>query len=425
MRLLIRNGRVVDPAEQRDDSLDVLIDKGKIVHLGPRIEASGARVIDASGLVVAPGFIDMHVHAREPGQEHKEDLRTASLAAARGGFTSICVMPNTKPVNDSVEVTSYILDEARKRAVVNIYPIAAITRGLGGADLSPMDRLLEAGAVAFSDDGRCIQTGKLMLRALEAATRLGALVIDHCEDFSLSGDGLMHEGEVSRRLKLPGIPSAAEDVMAARDMILAAAVSGRVHIAHVSTRGAAEAVRAAKRHGVAVTAEATPHHLWLSDVAVAKLDPNFKVNPPLRAPGDVEALRAAVAEGVIDVLATDHAPHSPEEKAVGFEKAPFGIDGLETAVPLLLDRLVADGTISLGRFVEMLSLSPARILGLRNKGRLSPGADADLTLLDLGQETVIDIGRFASKSRNCPFDGWRLRGAPVMTIVGGRVVFPD
>ncbi|OGD20115.1 MAG: dihydroorotase [Candidatus Aminicenantes bacterium RBG_16_63_16] len=424
MRLLIKNGRVVDPGAGRDEMLDVLIEGGQIVEVAPAIERGEARVLDASGLVVAPGFIDMHVHAREPGQEHKEDLRTASLAAARGGFTSICAMPNTKPVNDSVEVTSFIVAEARKKAVVNVFPVAAITRGLAGEELSPMADLLEAGAAAFSDDGRCIRDGGLMLRALEEASRLGALVIDHCEDASLSRDGVMHEGAVSRRLGVRGIPSAAEDVMVARDVILAAAVPARVHIAHVSTGGAVDAVRAAKLKGVRVTAEATPHHLVLSDAALAGLDPNFKVNPPLRGPEDVRALRTALAEGVIDVLATDHAPHAPEEKAAGFERAPFGIDGLETAVPVLLDRLVSGKVIGLGRFIEMLSTAPARILGLANKGSLLPGADADVTILDLQAETVVDVRRFASKSRNTPFDGWRLRGGPAITIVGGRVIYP-
>jgi dihydroorotase len=425
MRLLIKNGRVVDPAAGRDGALDILIEGGKIAEVRPGIGHPDARVIDASGRIVVPGFIDMHAHARQPGQEYKEDIRTASLAAARGGFTSICVMPNTKPVNDSVEITSFILAAARKSAVVNVFPIAAISLGLAGGALSPMEKLLEAGAVAFSDDGRCIQNSGLMLRALEEASRLGAPLIDHCEDASLSGDGVMHEGAVSRRLGVRGIPAAAEDVMVARDAILAAALPGRVHIAHVSTRGAAEAVRAAKLKGVRLTAEATPHHLVLTDTVVESLDPNLKVNPPLRSAEDVEALRSAVADGVIDVLATDHAPHAPEDKAVGFEKAPFGIDGLETAVPLLLDRLVWGNVISLSRFVEMFSAAPARILGLTNKGSLRPGSDADLTLLDLQAETVVDISKFSSRSRNNPFDGWRLRGAAAMTIVGGRLAYPD
>ena len=422
--LLIKNGRVIDPASGVDDTLDILIDGVAIAAIGTLIEAPDARVVDASRLVVAPGFIDMHTHVREPGQEHKEDLRSASLAAARGGFTSICAMPNTRPVNDGPEITSLILAEARKRAVVNVFPIAAITRGLEGRVLAPMEELLKAGAVAFSDDGRCIQDNRLMLRALERADRADALVIDHCEDTSLSGDGVMNEGAVSARLGLGGIPAAAEDLMVSRDVILAAAAGARVHIAHVSTAGAVDIVRTARRKGGRVTAEATPHHLVLSDEALASGDPNFKVNPPLRGPDDVQALREAVADGTVDVLATDHAPHAAAEKAVDFAQAPFGIDGLETAVSLLLDRLVSRNVISLGRFIEMMSTAPARLLGFRNKGRFAAGTDADLTILNLHQEIVVDVRLFASKSRNTPFDGWRLRGAPVMTIVGGRVVYP-
>lgn len=425
MRLLIKNGRVIDPAAGVDETLDILIERGKIVEIGPLIEASEARVIDASRLVVAPGFIDMHTHVREPGQEHKEDIHSASLAAARGGFTSICAMPNTRPANDSAKITSYILAEAKKKAVVNVFPIAAITKSLGGEELSPMEELLAAGAVAFSDDGRCIQNSRLMLDALEQARRLNALVIDHCEDTSLSGDGVMHDGAVSARLGLRGIPSAAEEVMVSRDVILAGAARARLHIAHVSTRGAVDIVRAAKGKGLLVTAEATPHHLVLSDDALESRNPDLKVSPPLRRPEDVQALRNAAADGSIDVLATDHAPHSREEKATDFDRAPFGIDGLETAVSLLLDRLVSRGVISLDRFIEMISVAPARILGIRNKGRLAPGADADVTILNLHKETVVDVHSFASKSRNNPFGGWKLRGAPVMTIVGGTVVYPD
>jgi dihydroorotase len=425
MRLLIKNGRVIDPAAGVDETLDILIERDKIVEIGPLIEASEARVIDASRLVVAPGFIDMHTHVREPGQEHKENIHSASLAAARGGFTSICAMPNTRPVNDSAKITSYILAEAKKKAVVNVFPIAAITKSLGGEELSPMEELLAAGAVAFSDDGRCIQNSRLMLDALEQARRLNTLVIDHCEDTSLSGDGVMHDGAVSARLGLRGIPSAAEEVMVSRDVILAGSARARVHIAHVSTRGAVDIVRAAKRNGLFVTAEATPHHLVLSDDALESRNPDLKVNPPLRRPEDVRALRNAAADGSIDVLATDHAPHSREEKATDFDRAPFGIDGLETAVSLLLDRLVSRGVISLDRFIEMISVAPARILGIRSKGRLAPGADADVTILDLRKDTVVDVHSFASKSRNNPFGGWKLRGAPVMTIVGGTVVYPD
>ncbi|MDH7511792.1 MAG: dihydroorotase [Clostridiales bacterium] len=425
MRLLIKNGRVVDPSSGTDETLDILIDQGKIADIRPKIEeAEGFKVLDVSRLVVAPGFIDMHAHLREPGQEYKEDIQTASRAAARGGFTSICAMPNTDPVNDNRGVTEFILAEAEKRAAVNIFPIAAITSGLRGEQITDMADLLDAGAVAFSDDGRCVQNSLVMRRALEYSDFLQTLIIDHCEDFDLSQDGLMHEGSHSYFLGLKGIPASAEEVIIARDIILAEAARARIHIAHLSTRGGARLVEEAKKRKVKVTAEVTPHHLVLSDDALANYDTNLKVNPPLRSQKDVQALLAALKKGVVDVLATDHAPHTAEEKEVEFDRAPFGINGLETAVSLLLDRLVNKNVLDLSRFIEMISTNPARILGLTNKGRLTVGADADLTILNLHKETVIDITTFASKSRNNPFDGWKLKGAPVMTIVAGRVVYP-
>jgi dihydroorotase len=425
MRLLIKNGRVIDPPAGLNGTLDVLLEGTRIAGIGPQIEAAGAEVIDASGLIVAPGFIDMHTHVREPGQEHKEDIRTASLAAARGGFTSICAMPNTRPVNDSPAVTARILALAKEKAVVNVFPIAALTINQAGEELAPMEELLAAGAVAFSDDGRCIQRSRLMLDALERARRLDALVIDHCEDTSLSRDGVINEGAVSRRLRLRGIPAAAEELMVCRDMILARTAGARIHIAHVSTRGAVKIIEIARRSETRVTAEATPHHLVLSDEALESRNPDLKVNPPLRSPADVQALREAVADGRVDVLATDHAPHTPKEKSAGLDLAPFGIDGLETAVAILLDRLVSPNVISLGRLIEMSSSAPARLLGLKNKGRLAVGADADLTVLDLCRTSVVDVRSFASKSRNNPFDGWRLCGGPAMTIVGGRLVYQN
>jgi dihydroorotase len=422
--LLIKNGRVIDPSSGTDDTLDILIDGGRIVDLKAKIEGEGKTVIDASRLVVAPGFIDLHAHLREPGQEEKEDIRTASLAAAKGGFTAICAMPNTNPVNDNRSVTEYILFEAKKRAVVNIFPIAAITRSLAGLEITDMADLADAGALAFSDDGRGVQDSQVMRRALEYANFLKLPVIDHCEDRNLSQDGLMHEGRAAYLFGLKGIPASAEDVMVARDIILAEASSARLHIAHLSTEGAARLVREAKKRKINVTAEVTPHHLTLTDTALEGYDANFKVNPPLRSREDVRALLEAVADGVIDVFATDHAPHTPEEKDVEIDRAPFGIDGLETAVSLLLDRIVNKKVISLPRFIEMISWRPAQILGLKNKGRIAVGADADLTVLNLNKEIIVDVRSFASKSRNNPFHGWKLKGAPIMTIVGGRTVFP-
>lgn len=424
MDLLIRNGRVVDPASGTDGGLDVLIVDGRIADVRAGIRAEAARTIDASGLVVAPGFIDMHVHLREPGFEEKETIRTGSRAAARGGFTTVCCMPNTNPVNDSLSVLESIRAEARKSAVVNVLPIAAVTRGLKGAELTDMAALFRAGAVAFSDDGRPVGDALIMRRALEASRSLGTLVIDHCEDKGLSADGTMHEGRYSRLCGLKGIPAAAEEVMVVRDIRLAEMTGARVHIAHLSVKGAVRAVEEAKKRGVQVTAEATPHHVLLTDALLERQDTNFKMNPPLRSAEDVEALVEGVKNGVIDAIATDHAPHTVQNKEAAFAKAPFGVIGLETAVSLLLDRFVRGNIISLRRFIELLSTNPARLLGLTNKGRFTVGADADITLLDLGAETVVDKDKFESKSRNSPFHGWKLKGAAVMTVVGGKVVFP-
>jgi dihydroorotase len=424
VKRLIRNGRVIDPPTRTDATLDILLEGDRIVAVGSRLEAAEAEVLDAAGLIVAPGFIDMHVHLREPGQTHKETIVSGGRAAARGGFTSVCAMPNTSPTNDHPEITLRILAAAR-RADVRVFPIAALTRGLQGTEPTDMASLREAGAVAFSDDGRCIQDTAVMRRVMETARSLDALVIDHCEDRPLFGLGIMHEGPVSRRLNVPGIPAAAEEVMVARDIILAETLGTRIHIAHLSTKGSAGWVREAKNRGISVTAEVTPHHLLLSEEEMERRDPDFKMNPPLRGRADIEALIEAVRDGTLDVFATDHAPHAPAEKAVGWETAPFGIVGLETAVSLLLDRLVRPGIIPWIRFVSMWSTRPAEILKWPSKGRIAPGADADLTLLDPDRTVVVETSRFASLSRNSPFQGWALRGTPVMTIVGGRTVFSD
>jgi dihydroorotase len=424
VRLLIKNGRVVDPDSGTDETLDILIERGKIVDLKARLDVKDAKVIDASRLVVAPGFIDMHVHLREPGQENKETIESGSRAAAKGGFTSICSMPNTSPPNDHRQVTEYILSEAAKRAVVHVFPISAITKGLQGTELTDMAEQVAAGAVAFSDDGKCVQTSLVMRRALEYSKSLNTLIIDHCEDHSLSQDGIMHEGPNSYQFGLRGIPAAAEEIMVARDIILADKAEARLHIAHLSTKGSVHLVREAKKRKLKVTAEATPHHLILTDASLEHYETNYKVNPPLRGADDVKALLEAVKDGTIDVIATDHAPHTREEKDVELDKAPFGMIGLETAVSLILDRLVNKNVISLARFIEMISTKPAQLLGLAGKGKISVGADADLTILNLHKEIVVDVNTFQSKSRNSPFDGWKLKGVPAMTIVAGQVVYP-
>lgn len=423
MRLLIKNGRVIDPDSQVDDTLDILIDRGKFAEIKPKIEGDGFKIIDASRLVVAPGFIDMHVHLRQPGQEDKETIKTGSLAAAKGGFTSIACMPNTEPVNDSRDVTEFILAEAKRNAVVNVFPIAAITRGLDGEEITDMVDLHNAGAIAFSDDGHPVENSLVMRRALEYSRLADAVIIDHCEDRQLSAGGIMHEGITSLKLGIKAIPASAEEIMVARDIILAKETKTRIHIAHLSVRGAVDLLKWAKQQGIDVTAEVTPHHLFLTDTALESFDTNLKVNPPIRSEQDRKALIQAISEGWIDVIATDHAPHTPDEKDVELDQAPFGINGLETAVPLLLDKLVNKNILSLEKFIVMISTNPAKILGLKNKGKICVGADADLTLLNLHQEVVVDTNQFLSKSRNSPFNGWKLKGAPVMTIVGGKIVY--
>jgi dihydroorotase len=364
----------------------------------------------------------MHVHLRQPGQEDKETIKTGSLAAAKGGFTSIACMPNTAPVNDSRSVTEFIISEARRNAVVNVFPIAAITRGLRGEEITDMTDLHDAGAIAFSDDGHPIENSLVMRRALEYSRLLDALIIDHCEDRNLSAEGIMHEGITSLKLGIKPIPASSEEIMVARDIILAKETKGKVHIAHLSVKGAVDLLKFAKQRDIKITAEVTPHHLFLTDASLESFDTNLKVNPPLRSEQDVEALIDAIKEGWIDAFATDHAPHTPDEKDVELDKAPFGINGLETAVSLLLDKLINKNILPLDKFIAMISTNPARILGLENKGKISVGTDADLTILKLQKDVIVDTSQFLSKSRNSPFNGWKLKGAPVMTIVGGKIV---
>ncbi len=423
-RLLVRGGRVVDPSRELDETHDVLLAEGLVVETGPRLPARGAEVLDASGLVVCPGFIDLHVHLREPGREDKETIATGTRAAAAGGFTAVCAMPNTEPVNDTAGITQAILERARVDGVVRVYPIGAITKGSRGEELAEYGDLREAGCVGVSDDGRPVASARMMRRALEYARAFDLPVIDHCEEPSLAQGAAMNEGEVATLLGLRGAPAAAEAIVVERDVILAELVRGRVHIAHLSAARSLDAVRRGKARGVKVTAEATPHHLLLTDQAVkdSEYDTATKMNPPLRAEADRQAVLEGLRDGTIDCIATDHAPHTVDDKKVEFDQAAFGIVGLETAVSLCLDRLVRPGLLTLPRLIALLSTGPARVLSLPG-GTLAPGAPADLTLLDLDRRVKVDPARFESKGRNTPFAGWTLRGAPAATVVAGRVVW--
>jgi dihydroorotase len=422
--LLIKNGRVIDPASRRDGVADVWIEDGIVRGVGVGLAAkAGASVFDATGLVVAPGFIDMHVHLREPGFEHAETIETGSRAAAAGGFTSICPMPNTSPVNDNATVTSYIIEKARRHAVVNVFPIGAITKGSAGEELAAIASMRQAGAVAISDDGLPVMNARVMRRAMEFARSLGIPVIDHCEDLHLSAGGDMHEGLESVRLGLRGIPGCSEDVMVARDILLAEVTGARYHVAHISSRHSVEMVAFAKARGLAVTAEATPHHLALTDGDMPPYDSNYKMKPPLRCSHDVSAVVEGVVARAIDAIATDHAPHPGSEKMQEFEACPFGILGLETAVGIVLEKLVTPGKIDLARMVELFTTGPARILGIA-RGTLAEGAAADVTVFSTSREWTYDVNKSASKSRNSPYDGKTFRGGPVATIVNGEIVWP-
>jgi len=424
MSLLIRNGRVIDPATAVDAVQDVLVAGDRIERLGRDLPApDGATVVDAAGKVVCPGFVDIHVHLREPGFEYKETVASGTRAAAAGGFTAVCCMANTHPVNDNRSITDYIRARAATDGAVRVYPIGAVTRGLGGKELAELAELAEAGCVAFSDDGRCVMNAALYRRAMEYTLPFGAPVISHAEDEHLADGGAMHEGVVSTELGMPGVPAAAEDVMVARDILLAELTGAHLHIAHLSTAGAVRLVREARARGVHVTAEVTPHHLLLTDEAVRSFDANTKMNPPLRSRRDAEALLEGLLDGTIDCIATDHAPHAQSEKEGEFDLAAFGIVGLETAVGVLLDRLVRPGLLPLPTLVARLSRDPARLLGLPG-GSLAPGAPADLTILDPAAEWTVDPARFESRSRNTPFGGWTLTGRPWKTIVGGRIAWP-
>ncbi|HEY8498340.1 MAG TPA: dihydroorotase [Limnochordales bacterium] len=422
--MLIRGGRVIDPASGTDGELDVLVEDGRIRRLAALIREGADQVVDARGAWVLPGAIDIHVHLREPGQEHKERIETGTRAAAAGGITAVACMPNTTPAIDSAPMVSHVQQVARQRGAVRVYVIGALTKGRQGHELAEMGEMAEAGAVAFSDDGDTVMDAALMRSALLYASQLGRPVVAHCLDASLARGGVMREGPVATRLGLPGIPAEAETVIVARDVALARATGARLHLAHLSTAESVRIVAQARAEGVPVTAEVTPHHLFLTDEALSGYDPAAKVNPPLGSEEDRQALRRALAEGVIDAVASDHAPHAPEEKAAELDQAPFGAVGLETMLALVLGHLVREGVLTPMQAVAAVSLRPAQVLGLPG-GRLAEGEVADITLFDPGAAWVVEPDRLHSMGRNTPFAGWRLVGRPVATMVGGRLVMRD
>jgi dihydroorotase len=422
-RILIRGGRVVDPASNLDRRRDVLIEGGKIAKIGARLSAAGARLIDASGMLVSPGLIDLHTHLRDPGRPDKETIASGARAAALGGFTSICCMANTDPPADNPAVVEYIIAKAKAEAPVNIFPIAAITRGLKGEEMAEMGRCYNEGAVAFSDDGRPVMRADVMRRAVEYAKQFGAFVISHCQDVNLSHSGFVNESAFSTAMGMQGVSPLAEEIMVAREILMAREY-GRVHIAHVSSAGAVKLIRRAKREGIPVTCETCPHYFSLTEEAIKNYDTNAKVNPPLRTRADLKEVLRGLKDGTIDAIATDHAPHNIEEKNIEFDLASSGMVGLETALGLALTRLVLPKVLTIKQMIAKFTLAPARILRMPKKGNLKVGSDADIIVIS-DREWEVDPSKFASRSRNTPFAGWKLCGKVLYTIVGGRIVVKD
>jgi dihydroorotase len=425
MKLLITGGHLIDPSENQNSGKNLLIEDGRVsawLNLNENAPAD-AEVFDASGMIVAPGFIDLHVHLREPGQEHKETIATGCAAAVAGGWTSVCPMPNTQPINDNAAITRYMIEQAERAGFANVFPVGAITKESSGCELAEMGEMKAAGAVAVSDDGRPVPNAGIMRRAMQYAKDFDLPVVDHCEDKSLSSGGVMHEGKLSLLLGLRGMPALAEEIDAVRDIILAKETGAHIHIAHISTKNALEAVRRAKSEGISVTCEVTPHHFTLTDKAVEGYDTSTKMSPPLRSEEHTQAILEAIKDGTIDAIATDHAPHHADEKALEYDSAPFGITGLETAVGLAFKELVHKGIIDLVRLVELCSTNPARIFKLQNRGTLKVGAFADVTILDPELTWTYKNSDSKSKSRNSPFDNWNFTGAAVTTIVGGKIVY--
>lgn len=422
--ILIQGARIVDRQSRWDGPGDVLVAEGRISEVKRKLPPrEDWELVDASGLILTPGLIDMHVHLREPGREDEETIESGCLGAVAGGFTSIACMPNTEPVNDSETVTRFILEKARTAGLSNVYPVGAISRGSRGEKLAEIGEMVKAGARAISDDGQPVMNAQLMRRAMEYASMCHVPVIDHCEDKQLAAAGAMNEGHASARLGLRGIHCCAEDVQVARDVILAEVTGARVHIAHLSSGRSLELVALGRKKSIAVTCEVTPHHFTLADEDIVEYDPNFKMNPPLRTRADLKALLGGLADGTVDAIASDHAPHNPNEKMLDFESAPFGILGLETTLPLTITHLIRRKVIDWPRLTELLSANPARILGLKTKGSLKKGNDADITLIDPNISWTIDGARFHSRSRNTPFNGWKVHGRCAGTMVAGRWVY--
>ncbi len=420
MTLLIKNGRVVDPSQDIDGIHDILVKDRKIEGIYPQGKAPEAdSVIDASNLLVIPGLVDIHTHLREPGFEYKETIQSGTMAAVKGGFTTVCCMPNTNPVNDTISVTEFILERAAREGACTVYPIGAITTGSRSEELTQLEALIKAGCIAFSDDGRPVTNSQIMRRALEYSKIFNAPVISHCEDLMLSEDGVMNEGFVSTIVGLKGIPKAAEETMVARDLSLCELTGGRLHIAHVSTAGSVKLIRDAKARGINVTTETCPHYFNLTDEAIISYDTNLKVNPPIRTAADVEAIKEGIKDGTIDVIATDHAPHHVDDKDCEFDAAAFGISGLETAFALSF-HLVLHEVIDLSTLIKKMCLTPAKIMGI-NKGTLSSGADADIALINPDTIYKVDSSKFLSKGKNCPFNKWTLTGFIEKTVAMGKV----
>ena len=423
MNLIIKNGRVIDPSQNIDEELDIIIENGKISKIGKKLNAPDFEKIDAKGLFVFPGFIDMHTHLREPGYEYKEDIKSGTEAAAAGGITSVACMANTNPINDNEGVTSFIIERAKDVAKVNVFPIGAVSKGIKGEELVEMGYIAEAGAVGFSDDGYPVRSSLVLRRALEYQRIVDKIIIEHAEDLELSGNGVANESPLTYKLGLKGIPVASETAIIARDIEILKQVGGKIHFAHISSKWSVDLIENAKRNNLNVTAEVTPHHLLLNEKYVETFSPLYKMKPPLRSEDDRVALIEGLKKGVIDVIATDHAPHTEDEKELEFGFAPFGVIGLETVVGLIFDRIVMSGVISVSRFAELMSKNPAKILGLENKGSLEIGKDGDITIIDPEKKMVIDANKFKSKAKNSPFIGWEVKGWPVYTIINGKIVF--